>query len=97
MADTFKAAVTSRLVGAYREFVDTEELVNSCCKLGAESESVVGEESGWTSPEGYGAVHQNVGSSFSCKFCGCDCEHVRSVAEAVREEEDVRISSGGGR
>ena len=39
------------------------------------------------------AIHQDVGGSLSCEFSGGDNEHVRPPAEAVREEEDVRISS----
>ena len=49
------------------------------------------------SPEGDKAVYQDVGSTFSRELRGGDSEHIRPPAEAVCEEEDVRISSGRGR
>ena len=96
MIDTFYAAVNARVVITCREFVYAEEFVSGCRKLGTELEFIVGEENGWVSPEGNEAVYQNVGGSLSCKFHGSDSKHVRPAAEAVREEEDVRISSGCG-
>ena len=42
MIDTFDAAVTTRGIGACREFVYTEKSVNGCRRLGADLESVVG-------------------------------------------------------
>ena len=41
VVDTFDAAVTARVVDAFRELVYTEEFVNGCRKLGVELESVV--------------------------------------------------------
>ena len=38
--DAFDAAVTARVVGAYREFVYIDKFVSGCRKLGAELESV---------------------------------------------------------
>ena len=48
----------------------------------------------WASPEGNEAAYQDVGSSFSCEFRGGYSEHIHQPAETVREEKDVRISSG---
>ena len=45
------------------------------------------------SPEGNEAVYQNIGGSSRCEFRGGDSEHIRSPTGAVREEEDVRVSS----
>ena len=39
------------------------------------------------------AIYQDVGGTFSSEFWGGDCEHIHPPAKAVREEEDVRISS----
>ena len=44
-------------------------------------------------PERNEAVYQNIGGSFRREFRGSDGEHVRSSAEAVREEEDISVSS----
>ena len=38
----FDTPVTARVVGACREFVDTQEFVDGCCELCAELKSVVG-------------------------------------------------------
>ena len=43
--------------------------------------------------EGNEAVYQDISGSFSCEFRSGDSERVRSPAKAVREEEDVRVSS----
>ena len=42
------------------------------------------------------AVHEDVCSIFCCEFRSGDNEHVCPPAEAICEEEDVRISSGRG-
>ena len=42
VVDTFAAAVTTRGVGACREFLYTEKFVNSCRRLGADLEFIVG-------------------------------------------------------
>ena len=39
------------------------------------------------------AVHRDVGGTFSCELRGGDREHVRPPTQAVREDENVRISS----
>ena len=39
-------------------------------------------------------MNQDVGSTFSGEFRGSYSEHIRPPAEMVREEEDVRVSSG---
>ena len=44
-----------------------------------------------------GMKHQDVAGTFSFEFRGDDSEHIRPPAEAVREEEDVRISLSRGR
>lgn len=53
---------------------------------------------GWTGiPRDGLVVYQDVGGAVCGKFgCG-DSEHVRVAAEAIREEEDVRVSMGRGR
>ena len=43
------------------------------------------------------AVDQNVGSAFCGEVAWVDSEHVRAVAEIIREKEDVRVSLGRGR
>ena len=75
-----------------------QELVNSFCKLGAELKSIVGEKGGWAPSTSDKIVHQDVRGSFICKFGGGDSsEHFRTRAEAVRETENVKLSSGRGR
>ena len=57
MVDTFDVAATSRGAGTCREFVYIENFVNGCRRLGADLESVVGQESRWAFPEGNKADH----------------------------------------
>ena len=72
--------------------------MDSFCKLGAELKSVVGEKGEWAPSTRDKIVHQHVCGSFICKFgAGDSSEHFRTTAEAVRETENVRISSGRGR
>ena len=59
--------------------------------------SVIGQEGRWASPKRDVAVHQDIGGAFCGEICRCDSEHVRTAAEAVREEEDIGVSSGRGR
>ena len=54
------------------------------------------QEGGKTSPERDVAVHQDIGGAFSGEFCRGDSGHVRAAAEAIREKEDVGVSSGRG-
>ena len=42
------------------------------------------------------AVHQDIGGAVCGEFCHFDSDHVRTVSEAIREEEDVGFSSGRG-
>lgn len=94
VVDTFDATISARVVGPYREFTFAEGFEHGGGELGAEFKSVVGQEDGGASPERGVAVHQEVGSAFDRKFgCG-DIEHVRTAAEPIHGEEDVRISLG---
>ena len=52
------------------------KFVNGCRKLGAELESVVGEEGEWAYPERDERVHKHIRGTFSCKFRDGDNEHV---------------------
>ena len=54
--------------------------------------SIIGQEGGRASPQGNEAVHQDVCGAFSQFGCG-DGKHVSAAAKAVREEEDVLVSS----
>ena len=47
--------------------------------------------------EGDKAVYKDVGSIFCCELLGGDSEHVRPPAEAICEEDNVKISSRRGR
>ena len=56
--------------------------------------SIIGQEGGRASPERDEAVHQDVCGAFGCEFGRGNGKHVCATAKAVREKEDVEISSG---
>ena len=69
------------------------QLVHGGRQPSAELRSVIGQEGGRTSPQRDEAVHQNVCGAFDGEFgCG-DGKHVRATTKAIREEEDVLVSS----
>ena len=55
--------------------------------------SIIRQEGGRASPERNEAVHQDVCGPFGCEFGRGNGKHVCTAAEAVREKEDVGISS----
>ena len=66
VVNAFNATVTARVVGAGYKFSNAEKLVYGSGQLGAELRSVIGQESGRTSPERNVTVHQDIGSA----ICG---------------------------
>ena len=94
---SFDAVVSAGVVGAGREFVYVEQFIYRCWEQGAKLRSVIGQEGGRAPPERDVAVHQDIGVTFSGEFGCSDSEHVRAAAEAIREKEDVSVSSGRGR
>ena len=81
--ETFEITIVARMAGAYREFVDTCNFINSYSKLGAELESVVGEEGGWTPPKRHQRVHHHIDDTLSCEFRGGDSEYTCTTVEAA--------------
>ena len=94
VVEMFNATVYARAVGAGRDFMYVKEFIYGGCELGANLRSVIRKAGGRSTQEKDVAIHQDVDSAVCGEFgCG-DSEHVRTAAERIRKEEDVRISSG---
>ena len=90
------AAVAAGVIGARGDFAGAQKFVYRGRELGAELRATVKEQCRGTAPDGDEPVDENVGRSFGSEFRFGDGEHVSTAAEAVREEEDVGVSSSRG-
>ena len=89
MVDTFHTSIPTGVVGARRELMYLYQRVYGGLQSSAELRSIIGQKGGRASPRRDEAVHQNVCGAFGGKLdCGGG-KHVRAMAKAIREEEDV--------
>ena len=95
MVDAFYASISTGVIGARYELMYPEQFVDggrqSCAELG----SIIRQKGGRASLERDEAVHQDVCGAFGCEFGRGNGKHVCATAKAVREKEDVGVSSSG--
>lgn len=80
------AIVVVRVVGTRRDAPHVQKLVNGKCQLGAEFQSMIGEEAGWAPLKRYVIVDQDTGGAFSREFRSRVSVHVCASAEPIRDE-----------